>query len=44
MATPIKLLPNYFKKIGLSLIIISIISAVILKVFHLDDLFNKKIL
>ena len=43
MATPIKLLPNYFKKIGLSLIIISIISAVILKVFHLDDLFNKKI-
>lgn len=44
MATPIKLLPNYFKKVGLFLIIISIISAVIIKVFHLDDLFNKKIL
>lgn len=44
MATPIKLLPNYFKTVGLSLIIISIMSAVIIKVFHLDDLFNKKIL
>ena len=44
MATPLKLLPNYFKKVGLFLIIISIISAVIIKVFHLDDLFNKKIL
>jgi hypothetical protein len=43
MSTAIKLLPNYFKKVGLSLIIISIISAVIIKVFHLDDLFNKKI-
>ena len=44
MSTTIKLLPNYFKKVGLSLIIISIMSAVIIKVFHLDDLFNKKIL
>lgn len=44
MSTTIKLLPNYFKKVGLSLIIISIISAVIIKVFHLDNLFNKKIL
>ena len=43
MSTAIKLLPNYFKKVGLSLIIISIISAVIINVFHLDDLFNKKI-
>lgn len=44
MSTTIKLLPNYFKKVGLSLIIITIISIVITKVFHLDDLFNKKIL
>ena len=44
MSTTIKLLPNYFKKVGLSLIIISIMSAVIIKLFHLDDLFNKKIL
>jgi hypothetical protein len=44
MSTTIKLLPNYFKKIGLSLIIITIISVVIIKVFHFDDLVNKKIL
>jgi hypothetical protein len=44
MSTTIKLLPNYFKKVGLSLIIITIISIVITKVFHLDDMFNKKIL
>jgi hypothetical protein len=44
MSTTIKLLPNYFKKVGLSLIIITIISIVITKGFHLDDLFNKKIL
>jgi hypothetical protein len=44
MSTTIKLLPNYFKKVGLSLIIITIISIVITKVFHVDDLVNKKIL
>jgi uncharacterized membrane protein len=44
MSATIKLLPNYFKKIGLSLIIITIISVVIIKVFHFDDSVNKKIL
>jgi hypothetical protein len=44
MSTQIKLLPNYFKKIGLSLFLITIITVVILKTFHFDDLFNKKIL
>ncbi|WP_293875482.1 hypothetical protein [Flavobacterium sp.] len=44
MSGQIKLLPNYFKKIGLSLLIITIFLAVILKLFHPDDLFNKQIM
>lgn len=44
MATKIKLLPSYFKKIGLSLIIITILSAAILKVFNFDISLNEGIL
>ena len=44
MSTQIKLLPNHFKKIGVLLILITFILAVILKVFHFDDYFNKKII
>lgn len=44
MSTQIKLLPYHFKKIGVLLILITFILAVILKVFHFDDYFNKKVL